>query len=308
MTLLSPAVLHCSALEHIKDETTAFHKSYIFKFGLLQGVWGVILYLLCVATIVFPRVQTLRETGDKILTNANFSTVRITNGSMHTDIKPAIWTFTINDSSSVKTDFAIDSTGKMNRFYWDDRVEKGEVKQINGMAFMREYIFLKRGTVIRKIPYTQFVRGGNGEFTKEQIYNNFMKYTEKRGVLKLALAAIPVVFLFTMVAGVLAHIVYILVVGSLLVIFTQRFTRVAQSCYKIASGLYVGWFYVAALLMVTHRIVYATLANLSSFYIAIESILFVTIVFVGYLCIHTAEQMKTTVITNPIPKIKRKGA
>ena len=136
MTLLTPAVLHSSALEHIKDESPKFHRKYIVQFALMQGLWGVILYLICFVTIFLPRVAYLRETGKKVLTNANFSSVSIKGESMSIDIKPQIWSFTVMDSARSRNEFVVDSTGKMNRFYWDDRVEKGEVKQFNGIGFM----------------------------------------------------------------------------------------------------------------------------------------------------------------------------
>lgn len=304
MTLLTPAVLHCSALEHIKDESPKFHKKYTVQFALVQGFWAVILYFICFSAIFLPKVSQFREVGDKVLTNANFTTVSIKEDVMTIDIKPEIWAFTIDDSLHLRNEFVIDSTGKMNRFYWDDRTEKGEVKRLNGVGLTRDWLLIKQGTRLSKVPYHKLTMGKELTMTKGEVHSLLLKSTDKALLLKKAVLLSPLVFLIGAIFGFVMHIGYIGIIGSLLVLLTQKFSRSAAHCYKLASALYVGWAYILVLTMIGQQFMYITFGNISHFFLAIKIILFVALVLVGYLCFQSFEENEHKVA---VAKLSRKS-
>lgn len=304
MTLLTPAVLHCSALEYVKSQDKAFHRRYIIQFALMQGLWGVILWILAMVFIAFPMANELRQTSEKILTNANFSSVTIKDGKATIDIKPLIWPFTIRDSERERVEFVVDTTGHMNKFYWDDRVEKGQIKQINGAGLTPEYIFVKKGTWMKKMYFKNMCAGCEVTFSKQQVYEKSMNMLSSGTMLRVVLYAIPLVFAVFMLLGAIMHIVFILVVGALLKVLTRNFVATKGGRYKIASALYVGWAYVMALSLISQKILLLTLGDASRFFMVVEAVVFVTLVFIGYLCIGSFEK---NIHELPITKVRRLG-
>lgn len=304
MTLLTPAVLHCSALEFVKSQNKAFHKRYIIQFALLQGLWGVILWILAMVFIAFPMINEVRQLSEKVLVNANFSSVSIKNGKASIDIRPSIWPFTLSDSERERIEVVVDSTGNMNKFYWDDRVEKGSVKQINGVGITPEYVFVKKGTWMKKLYFNKVCSQCDVTYTKQQLYEKTMKYLSSESMLKVALYAVPLAFVTFSVLGGVMHVLFILVVGSLLKVLTRNFTSSKGGRYKLASGLYVGWAYVMALSLISQKILLLTLGDASRFFMVVEAIVFVTLVFIGYLCMSSLEK---NVYPLPVTKVKRIG-
>ena len=305
ITLLTPAVLNCTALEYLKDQSPSFHRKHILRFAFMQGIWFCILYILCVATIVFPLVTSLRETSSKVLLNANFTQCEIKNGQLISDIKPMIWSFSLSDTDTAKQEVVIASTKAMNRFYWDDRVEKGMVKKINGVSFMPDYVYYKQGTDIKKIYYSQVFGNRGFKMTKSQLFDYVQKVTDKKQLTKITLLLLPLVLLLGMIVGCLSHGVYMLVVGFILGLFTKNFVKNPSTSYKIASGLYVGWAYIIVLSLIAQRILLWTNINLSAFFLMVNTVGFVSIIGVGYLCLRTMEQDQLGISISKLKKRER---
>lgn len=292
ITLLTPAVLNCSALEYLQEKDQKFHKKYVFKFGLMQALWAVILYVVCVGLFVIPGVKEVRETGTQVITNALFNEVKIQEGQMEIDIKPAIWYFSFYNEPTKQKLIAVDSLGSMNKFFWDDRVEKGVVKKIDGIGFMKEYVYVKKGTWTKKIPYSKFVSSDEVTVTKGEIYDKFMQMTESNRVLVWSLALIPLVFLLGLLFGMLLHVLFAATVGLFLALMTRDVTKNLTLAGKVSSGLYVGWAYILVLAVITQKLLALTFGNLSDFYLAIKAVAFLAIVLVGYLCFKQVRKNK----------------
>ncbi len=283
MTLLTPAVLNCSALESLKEKDQKFHKKYVFQFALLQGFWGVIVFVLLWAFYCIPFATKLKTEGDKVLLNANFSSMTIENGKATVDIKPAIWVYTISDSPSEQKMVAIDSVGTMNKYYWDDRVEKGSVKKIDGIGVMKEYLYVKKGTWIKKIPYSQFSKN-KVVMTKGDISDSLERMTSKKMMITMLLCMIPVVFLTVFLVGGLTHILFGRITGELLAMLSNSYKVNLESSLKMSNGLYVVWAYLVGLSMVSQKIVFLTYGNMSPYFIAFDILAYFGVFFVGYLC------------------------
>jgi hypothetical protein len=303
ITLLTPAVLHSTALEYLTEQPSGFHRKQILRFGLMQGVWSIIVYITLLATTVFPGIAKIRETGETVLTHANFTQCSIANGQLKIDIKPAIWAFTLHDSDTQREEFVVDSIGTLNRFYWDDRVEKGMVKKVDGISLAKEYLFIKRGTLIRRLPYGTLLGNNDVNLSKGEIYERFMEMTARSNVMKVALLAIPIVFLLGFAFGILANIIYVFLIGGILRLMTGSFLRTPTHAYKIANGLYVGFAYVFLLALIAQQILFGTLADLTAFFAVVKGAALIATLSIGFLFLKSLSLRSGAL---PIPKIKRR--
>lgn len=285
LILLTPAVLHRTALDSLKEKDRRFHYSYVFRFAIIQGLWAVIFYLIIVALAVIPALRNVRETVEKVLTNANFTQVAMKDGQLAIDIKPAIWVFTVNDSKTEQSVVAVDSIGTMNRFYWDDRVEKGVVKRIDGVGFMKDGVFVKKGTWIRKMPYESLSKYRPFSMSKGELHSSFKEMTEKRTFLKLVILCTPVVFILAMLLGAVGHVLFMWVTGFILALFTKNFSKNLLTAVKLSSGLYVGWIYVFVLSLIASHFLTYTWTSFSYLFAVVKIVSYITILFIGYLSI-----------------------
>lgn len=304
ITLLTPAVLHCTALEYLTEKPPDFHRKHTIRFGLMQGLWLVIIFLVFLTTTIFPRIEQIRETGETILTHANFTQCSMENGKLTIDIKPAIWAFTLYDSSILRKEVVIDSTGTLNRFYWDDRVEKGVVKKVDGVELSKDHIFVKRGTSIKRVSYSSLLGNTEVKMSKGEVYERFMEVTKRSTVIKLAVLLVPVVFVLGLVLGIVSNIIYVLIIGTILRITADGFLRNPSSMYKVSNGLYVGFAYVFALAVVAQQILLDTLADLSTFFMVVKVTALLATFAIGFLCL---KSLSLRSITSPITKSKRRG-
>ena len=306
MILLTPAVLHSSALERIKEESPIFHRKYVFQFALLQGLWAMILFMLCVATILIPTASTFQTMGAKVLTNANFSKLEIKNGQVSIDVKPAIWVYSLNDSNTEQTVLAVDSLGSMNKYYWDDRVEKGVVKRINGVAVMKDHLFIKNGLMMKKIPYTSIGLGNTGiSMTKNQVYEGLLKITNNKTILKYSLIALPLVFILAALSGAFFHVLFIGVVGLTIGFISKRKGKDLIPAFKVSSALYVVWAYLVVLSMIAQKMVLLTLADISNFFMVVRIVFLVVMIFIGYLSLLPSTDGQTSPVTSKVVRKKK---
>jgi hypothetical protein len=195
MTLLTPAVMHASSLEKLTQQPTSFFKKYLLKFALLQGFFGVLIGVLMLTRTVAPLLATIRSGGTEAIVAAHFSKAIIENGELTVDIKPAIWTYSLKDTSTRQLVVAVDSLGTMNKYYWDDRVEKGVTKRVYGVGFMKDGIYVKglNGAWFNK--YTKLVGTGKHEFTKDSVNQKFQSLTSGKTMLLVYLVAAVIFFL-----------------------------------------------------------------------------------------------------------------
>lgn len=303
MTLLTPAVLHHTALEYLTEQPSDFHRKHVIRFGLMQGLWLAIFFVIFLTATILPGIAQLRETGETVLTHANFTQCSIKNGKLTVDIKPAIWAFTLYDSNTQRKEFVIDSMGTLNRFYWDDRVEKGMVKKVDGVGLTQDHLFIKRGTAIRRVSYSSLFGDTEVKMSKGEIYGRFMEATSRPMVIKLAVLSIPVVFLLGFVLGVFSQIAYVLVMGTMLRLATGNFLRTTSHAYKISNGLYVGYAYVFALAMIAQQILSGTLADLSTFFMVVKAAALLATFAIGFLCL---KSLSLRPVASSITKLKRR--
>jgi len=289
MTLLTPAVLHCSALEYLTEQSSDFHRKYIIRFSIMQGIWVAILFITVIAGVVMPRVSYIRETGITAFTNANFTHCQMSNGALIADFKPAIWSYTVSDSATQRDEIIVDTTGTFNRFYWDDRVERGVVKKVNGVGFMKEYLFVKKGTQINRIPYRLLGVANSEKLTKGALYERFLKITNKETIVLWSFLLLPVALLFGGILGSLFHGFYVLIFGTLLRVMAGKFVVNSAIPYKIASGLYVGWAYVVALAMVAQQILEQTFVSIPGLFWVVKIVGLIATLLIGYLCLRVRQ-------------------
>jgi len=251
-------------------------------------------------------MASIRETGTKVLTNANFTNCSVTNGTLTVDIKPAIWAFTVADTGTQRQEVVVDSLGTMNRFYWDDRVEKGMVKKYDGVSFSKTHLFIKRGTSIRRIPYTAILGNREIKVSKGELYNGFTALTNSGNVLKMVLILLPFVFGFGMAIGMLINTLYMLIVGLLLRLALGKSLRITSVAYKTANGLYVGFAYLVALAFIAQGILFYTLADLSSFFSVVKLTSLLATAGIGYLCLKSLP--RNTSVTSSNAQFRRRAS
>lgn len=250
-TLLTPTVLHESVLSTFPKRDKSFLVVYAVAFAAVQTFIGMLVYTLFFLQTLLPFGVTVGEYADKVLVNANFTKVSVSRDSMQVDIRPEIWTFSLEDSNSKQILVAVDSLGSMNKKFWDDRFIGGETKKIYGVGFMKDHLYLKYSDKPVRLPYSVLGFGKNStELSKGEIYQKTVNtFSKKNLFVMFAFSLLPMSFLF-FVTGIVLHGGFALVMASFIYFFVKGKESFVNS-FKVSLALYVVWAYCYGLLAAT---------------------------------------------------------
>jgi hypothetical protein len=243
MTLLTPMVIHRDSITFLLKQPIGFFKKYLFKFALIQGLFGGLISVLIVFTFANPLFNAIQVAGEKVWTHANLSYIGVKQGMLETDIKPSIWFYSVDDTTTKQTLVAVDSLGTMNKYYWDDRIQTGVHKKISGIGFLKNEVMVKVDDQIMRVPYQKLFKT-DVQYTKKEALVKFESMVSQNARLTLYMVVFVVAFVVTALLGVLAHMLFALVVGNFMVLSSLHRKKIEwKPAMKVSLGLYVVWFY-----------------------------------------------------------------
>jgi len=297
--LLGPAVLHFSMLEKLQHSDVSFIKKYVVHFGLIQAFIAVLFSTLFFSNSILPWAENIRTEAEEILVHANFSKLKIEDNKMAIDIKPAIWTYSFSNTDSLQEIIAIDSTGKINPHYWDDRFIAGNHKIIKGIEFGRDNITVKHAASWSKYRYSTVFGKKDIVMTKSDVLRRIDKYLGRKWLTTIYFVLLPFFFVIMFILGVATHLAFGIITGIVISIMTMNPEKYTARSILLSMGLYVGWFYVVGLLLIVQAIGATVLDPFNDFYKMVQGIIDISLITVGYISVKHRDDLK------PIKKIKR---
>lgn len=301
MTLLTPAVMHRSSLEKLVQQPTSFFKSYIFQFALLQGLFGALIGLAMVARVVNLFGDIYQPKIQSAIVAANFSRVEISNGKLLIDIKPAIWTYSLAESSISQSVLAVDSLGSMNKYFWDDRYEKGVLKKVYGVAFRKDSLFVRTGYGTFTVAYSKIVGNRSHVYTKEEVNKLFQRLISAPSMAVVYSVFAVISFVGAFLFGYAFHLLFAFVVGGAIALLTNYQTLPLLKSMKLAAGMYIVWVYLS--LLINMAGILLPWHNVSIYVVIVQAVSLCALIGIGVMF---ARSSKFEIVGNSGTKVKAK--
>ncbi len=243
---LAPLSLHPAEIEESVALPLSYHKKVIARFGFVQALVAVVIYLGMVLFTYLPLVENAKKAIDNALVNANFSRVVIKNNELNIDIKPAIWTFLLSSTEKSQYFVVVDTTGKLNKYFWDDIVHEGKKISRYGLQFDKQGIRVHLNTGVKQVRYQQIGLKEGVSYDKQGLYTHFNSFLSPQLITVYVIVGAILVFILAYLLGIAAHFLFGLVIGYLVSMLQSRLCEEPQRCIKMCWSLYIPYFLVMA--------------------------------------------------------------
>lgn len=178
--------------------------------GLLQGVLFLILFAVWFAVKVMPTIGFIGEEGHKAVENTIFTRMQFNNGIMNTDSKPSIATYYLYNTDEKVIVVALDSIGKLNKAFYNDRILHDDVIQkAYGVQISPQFVRVKGISFDVSIPWTYIVGKKETTFSKSDILEKINFYSSWKYWIWILIIISPLIFGIGLGLGMLLQRLFI---------------------------------------------------------------------------------------------------
>lgn len=215
----------------------------ISLFGIVQGILFTLLASVFFLAVMVPYI---RDEGSKLQTaldHANFSYIKIQDGTLQSDIKPQIFSFYVENEPTHQVALVIDTTGKMNPYFWSDRQTVERTTTVDGFGLLKNSVLLKNGDNKLYFDY-KFVFGNQDiALYKSDVDNLTTTVLSPETLVRAWLLIVPLLFATFFLLGVIGHFIFSYFVGFILSIIMFGKTEKWKMISRIALVVYIQYIY-----------------------------------------------------------------